>query len=237
MPLSEDVAMTWILERMNEIEQGKVDEGGDSTRVAEQEEIEGAASLGGIRAHQQLRQMSAMTGSLSQSQSLGGVAVAGAATGSDELTQGPGTGMGVGMGTGMGSGMGSGMGGNIMTPLPGVSALPPMHSSASTIGRGIGIGTPLHSDTYYNQISFPPPLGTTGSQGIAGAAHLSYTAMISNDGPANSISNEKKEEVRMHTTIKRLLLRSFLYCNSSFLHNLSRKNLDLRFLTCQWNLW
>ena len=29
MPLSEDVAMTWILERMNEIEQGKVDEGGD----------------------------------------------------------------------------------------------------------------------------------------------------------------------------------------------------------------
>ena len=200
MPLSEDVAMTWILERMNEMEQSKVDEGGDSTRVVEQEEIEGAVSLGGIRAHQQLRQMSAMSGSLSQSQSLslGGAAVAGAAAGSEELIQGPGVGMG--MGVGMGSGMGSGTGRNIMTPLPGVSALPPMHSSATAIG--IGIGNPSHSDTYYNQMSFPCPLGTTGPQGIAGAAPLSYTAIISNDDPANSISNEKKEEVRMHTTIE-----------------------------------
>ena len=195
MPLSEDVAMTWILERMNEMEQGKVDEGGDSTRVVEQEEIEGAVSLGGIRAHQQLRQMAAMTGSLSLSQPLGGAAVAGAAAGSEELIQGPGVGMGVGMGSGMGR--------NIMTPVPGVSALPPMHSSATAIG----IGNPSHSDTYYNQISFAPPLGTMGPQGIAGAAPLSYTAIISNDDPASSISNEKKEEVRMHITIK----RSFTY--------------------------
>ena len=199
MPLSEDVAMTWILERMNEMEQGKIDEGGDSTRVVEQEEIEGAVSLGGIRAHQQLRQMATMTGSLSLSQPLGGAAVAGAAAGSEELIQGPGVGMGVGMGSGMGR--------NIMTPLPGVSALPPMHSSATAIG--IGIGNPSHSDTYYNQMSFPPPLGSTGPQGSAGAAPLSYTATVPNDDPANSISIEKKEEVRMHITIKRFLRTRF----------------------------
>jgi hypothetical protein len=214
MPLSEDVAMTWILERMNEMDQGKVDEGGDSTRVVEQEEIEGAVSLGGIRAHQQVRQMATMTGSLSQSQSLslGGIAVAGAAAGSEELIQGPGVGMGVGMGTGMGTGMGR----NIMTPLPGVSALPTMHSSATSIGIGLGIGNPSHSDTYYNQMSFPSPLGTTGPQGIAGAAPLSYTAIISNDDPRNSISIEKKEEVRMHITITRSFFQNCFYAFFGF---------------------
>ena len=85
MPASQDNAMSWILERMTEIDQGKIEEGGDSrykieifivldfifltkshptlphlkllhSRVTEQEEIEEAASAENLRAQQQQQQ-------------------------------------------------------------------------------------------------------------------------------------------------------------------------------------
>ena len=86
MPASQDNAMSWILERMTEIDQGKIEEGGDSrykmeifivlalifltkshltyphlklfhSRVTEQEEIEEAASAENLRAQQQQQQV------------------------------------------------------------------------------------------------------------------------------------------------------------------------------------
>jgi hypothetical protein len=53
MPASQDNAMSWILERMTEIDQEKMDEGGDSSRAMEQEEIDEAATLESLRLQQQ----------------------------------------------------------------------------------------------------------------------------------------------------------------------------------------
>ena len=65
MPTSQDHAMSWILERMTEIDQqGKIEEGGDSSRVIEQEEIEEAASLENLRLQQQ-RQAAALSMTIS----------------------------------------------------------------------------------------------------------------------------------------------------------------------------
>lgn len=184
MPVSTDVAMTWILERMNE---SKIDDGAgggrDSARVVDREESVAPTSLEGIRAHQQLRQMASSTGPLG-----GNAEVLGASAASDELTQG--LGMGIGVGTRMGSGVGMGMG-----PPNGVPVLSSFHSSASATG------IPFSNDVYCNQTAFVPPLGTAGTQGILGCAvPLPYPAIVPNDDSAYKISMEKKEEVRMRYT-------------------------------------
>lgn len=184
MPVSTDVAMTWILERMSEIDQSKIDDGAgggrDSARAVDREESTAVTTLEGMRTHQQLRQMSTSTGPTGSN-----AAVLGTSTASDELTQG--LGMGIGVGTRMGSGTGIGMG-----PPNGVPVLPSFHSSASATG------IPFSNDVYHNQTAFVPPLGSAGTQGTSGgAAPFSYPAIVPNDDSAYEISMEKKEEVRM----------------------------------------
>ena len=191
MPVSTDVAMTWILERMNEIDQSKIDDGAgggggrDSARVVDREESTEMTTLGGIRVHQQLRQMASSTGPLGSN-----AAVLGTSTASDELTQG--LGMGIGVGTRMGSGIGMGMG-----PPNGAPVLPSFHSSASATGISFS------NDVYHNQTAFVPTLGTAGTQGtLGGAAPFSYPAIVPNDDSAYEMSLEKKEEVSMCFTSK-----------------------------------
>jgi hypothetical protein len=103
--------------------------------------------------------------------------------------------------------------GRLMVPL-GAPAMPPIHSSASSIS------SPSGRDSYY-QVSFIPPIGTGGQGGGRGYSGVTYPCVIPRESCLARRRDERRIEVIKSNQIKSNQIKSKFHPYYFLLHYLS----------------